>query len=100
MGLVVPISKTRGQEIRGSSELSLKILESETIPSSRLRIQVAKEARKNKVLKKGHRTIEVTWPIQKNLKRKHLEKECRKLLDRKMMKLSDEGLFSYYEELK
>jgi len=90
--LVIPISKIRGQEIRSSSKTSMEISEDETIPSTKLRIQVAKEARKNKVLKKGHRNIEVPWPINKSNKRKRLEKEYLQLKRRKMTQMTDDDL--------
>merc|ERR1712223_71139 len=70
--LVIPISKNRAEEISSSIQ-EIEITREETIPSSRLRIQVAKETRKNKVLKKGHRSIEVPWPIYQTAERKLLE---------------------------
>merc|ERR1712156_411521 len=98
--LVMPISKIRGQEIRSSPQLPTEISDNETIPSTKLRIQVAKEARKNKVLKKGHRNIEVPWPIHSTMKRKRLEKEYIQLKKRKMAQKDDDELQSKIKKMK
>jgi len=89
--LVIPISKNRAEEISNSIE-EIEISREETIPSSRLRIQVAKETRKNKVLKKGHRSIEVPWPIHQTAERKLLELQYIQAIKRKMLSETDEEL--------
>merc|ERR1712223_197287 len=83
--LVIPISKNRAKEISSSIQ-EIEITREETIPSSRLRIQVAKENRKNKVLKKGHRSIEVPWPIHQTAERKLLELQYIQAIKRKKKK--------------
>merc|ERR1712156_1407250 len=89
--LVIPISKNRAEEISKSIQ-EIEITREETIPSSRLRIQVAKETRKNKILKKGHRNIEVQWPIHQTAERKHLELQYIQAIKRKMLSETDEEL--------
>merc|ERR1712156_865640 len=89
--LVIPISKNRAEEIFKSIQ-EIEITREETIPSSRLRIQVAKETRKNKVLKKGHRSIEVQWPIHQTAERKHLELQYIQAIKRKMLSETNEEL--------
>merc|ERR1711899_531509 len=89
--LVIPISKNRAEEISNSIQ-EIEITSEETIPSSRLRIQVAKENRKNKVLKKGHRSIEVPWPIHQTAERKLLELQYIQAIKRKMLSKTDEEL--------
>merc|ERR1712179_139883 len=89
--LVIPISKNRAEEISNSIQ-EIEITREETIPSSRLRIQVAKETRKDKVLKKGHRSIEVPWPIHQTAERKLLELQYIQAIKRKMLSKTDEEL--------
>lgn len=89
--LVMPISKNRAENIRSSSQPTEFGID-ECIPLSKLRIQVAKEARKNKVLKKQHRNIEVPWPLNKSNKRKRLEKEYLQIKRRKLKSMTDETL--------
>merc|ERR1712226_1320977 len=89
--LVMPISKTRAENIRGLSQPTEFGID-ECILVSKLRIQVAKEARKNKVLKKQHRSIEVPWPLNKSNKRKRLEKEYLQIKRRKLQSMTDETL--------
>merc|ERR1712223_253883 len=89
--LVIPISKNRAEEISNSIQ-EIEITREETIPSSRLRIQVAKETRKNKVLKKGHRSIEVPWEIHQTAERKLLELQYIQTVKRKMLSKTDEEL--------
>jgi len=89
--LVIPISKNRAEEISNSIQ-EIEITREETIPSSKLRIQVTKETRKNKVLKKGHRNIEVPWPIQQTAERKLLELQYIQAIKRKMLSESNEEL--------
>jgi len=89
--LVIPISKNRAEEISNSIQ-EIEITRQETIPSSRLRIQVAKETRKNKVLKKGHRSIEVPWPIHQTAERKLLELQYIQAIKRKMLSETNEEL--------
>merc|ERR1712156_227590 len=89
--LVIPISKNRAEEIFSSIQ-EIEITREETIPSSRLRIQVAKETRKNKVLKKGHRSIEVPWPIHQTDERKTWELQYIQAIKRKMLSETDEEL--------
>merc|ERR1712223_1786480 len=89
--LVIPISKNRAEEISNSIQ-EIEITREETIPSSRLRIRVAKETRKNKVLKKGHRSIEVPWPIHQTAERKLLELQYIQAIKRKMLSETDEEL--------
>merc|ERR1712223_886610 len=89
--LVIPISKNRAEEISNSIQ-EIEITREETIPSSRLRIRVAKETRKNKVLKKGHRSIEVPWPIHQTDERKLLELQYIQAIKRKMLSETNEEL--------
>merc|ERR1712223_1726841 len=89
--LVIPISKNRAEEISNSIQ-EIEITREETIPSSRLRIQVTKETRKNKVLKKGHRSIEVPWPIHQTDERKLLELQYIQAIKRKMLSETNEEL--------
>merc|ERR1712156_1163034 len=89
--LVTQISKNRAEEISKSIQ-EIEITREETIPSSRLRIQVAKETRKNKVLKNGHRSIEVPWPIHQTAERKLLELQYIQAIKRKMLSETNEEL--------
>jgi len=86
--LVMPLSEARAQNLDQNMELSLK----ECIPSSKLRIQISKETRENKKLKKQHRTQEVEWPMSKTMKRKRLELEYLEVIQRKLQRISDEQL--------
>jgi len=85
---VMPLSETRAQNFDQNSELSQR----ECIPSSKLRIQISKETRVNKKLKKQHRTQEVQWPISKTMKRKRLELEYLEITERKLQCISNEQL--------
>jgi len=85
---VMPLSEARAQNLEQNSELSQR----ECIPSSKLRIQISKETRVNKKLKKQHRTQEVQWPFSKTMKRKRLELEYLEITQRKLQHISDEQL--------
>jgi len=85
---VMPLSEARAQNLEQNSELSQR----ECIPSSKLRIQISKETRLNKKLKKQHRTQEVQWPLSKTMKRKRLELEYLEIKERKLQRISDEQL--------
>jgi len=85
---VMPLSEARAQNLEQNSELSQR----ECIPSSKLRIQISKETRLNKKLKKQHRTQEVQWPMSKTTKRKRLELEYLEITQRKLQHISDEQL--------
>merc|ERR1712223_643605 len=85
---VMPLSEARAQNLDQNSELSLR----DCIPSSKLRIQISKETRLNKKLKKQHHTQEVQWPFSKTMKRKRLELEHLEITQRKLQRISDEQL--------
>jgi len=89
--LIVPVSKKRAENIRSSFQPT-SLLQTECIPVSKLRIQVCKEARGNKVLKKAHRNIEIPWPIHKSTKRQRLEQKYIATKKRKLLSMSDEEL--------
>merc|ERR1711874_426799 len=89
--LVIPISKSRAENIQRSTQTT-KLSQADCIPASKLRIQVCKEARGNKKLMKQHRNIEVEWPLQQSLKRKRLEREYFQIITRKISKISDQQL--------
>lgn len=86
--LVMPLSEARAQNLDENLELS----QTECIASSKLRIQISKETRENKKLKKQHCTQEVQWPISKTIKRKRLELEYLEITQRKLLRISDEQL--------
>merc|ERR1712223_479955 len=85
---VMPLSEARAQNLDQNSELSQR----ECISSSKLRIQISKETRENKKLKKQHHTQEVQWPFSKTMKRKRLELEYQEITQRKLQRISDEQL--------
>jgi len=89
--LAIPVSKSRAQNMRNSSEPT-ELVPLECIPLSKLRIQVCKEARGNKKLKKQHRNQEIEWPLHQTLKRKRLELEYFEIKKRKLLNISDEQL--------
>jgi len=89
--LIIPLSKTRAEEIR--SGLQLPALEvQDCVQRSILRIQIKTEVRKNQKLVKPHRRVEVEWPFVHNLKRKRLESLYIQAKKRKLASFSDEQL--------
>merc|ERR1712061_718364 len=89
--LILPISKSRAENLKNSFQPT-ELTQLECIPLSKLRIQVCKEARGNKKLKKQHRNQEIEWPLHQTLKRKRLELEYLETKKRKLLNISDEQL--------
>ena len=56
-----------------------------------LRVQIREEMRKNQLVK-GHRSVEVTFPIPKSLKRKTLEEQYIQTQKKKMRFMTDAEL--------
>jgi len=88
--LIIPLSKTRADEIRSGLQPALEV--QDCVQRSILRIQIKTEVRKNQKLVKPHRRVEVEWPFMHNLKRKRLESLYIQAKKRKLANFSDEQL--------
>lgn len=90
--LLIPLTEIRANEIRNSAFVP-SLTNDDTIPYSIMRIQVKTEVRKNQLLNKAHRKVEVNWPLKPaSRKRKRLEKEIIQRKMRKMAQMTDEEI--------
>ena len=62
-----------------------------------LRLQVREEIRREKLVK-GHRSLEVTFPLPRNNKRKALENNIIQAMKKKMKTMTEDELEQFYSE--
>ena len=62
-----------------------------------LRLQVREEIRREKLVK-GHRSLEVTFPLPRNNKRKALENNIIQTIKKKMKTMTEDELEQFYSE--
>lgn len=90
--LVIPVSKSKAQNIIQNSSQPTELSQAECIPLSILRIQVKTKVRKNQKLQKPHRGVELEWPLYQSTKRQRLEREYFQIRKRKIASMTDEEL--------
>ena len=88
--LVLPLSPDTANAVRNSTEL-YSITEEDFAPYSEVRIQVREEIRK-RVLEKGHRECEVTFPFFKSMKRRLNELELFRRYKESLVLMEDSEL--------
>ena len=89
--MVLPIQKDIAEMIINSPKDTYKLSQNDLCNLSSLRLQVREEIRKEKLVK-GHRSLEVTFPLPRNNKRKAMEMEIMQKMKKKMKTMSDEDL--------
>ena len=93
--MVLPVSQEVANIMIDAPDDYFQLSENDLWSLSLLRLQVREEIRKATLIK-GHRSLEVTFPLPRNSKRKRLEIDIIQSIKKKMKAMSEEQLEAFH----